>query len=190
MKRPNFPAGPAAARGFTVIELLATVTIAAILAAVAAPSMREMTANARLKGHNGALQESLMLARTEAIKRNARVVVCRSSDQASCAISGDWQQGWIVFVDADDSATVDSGEGILQKIAPLSGSFILKASGNVTEYVSYTGTGAAKVKASQNFQSGVFTLCQPGGGDARQIEILATGRLSFGREPVSSCTGS
>jgi type IV fimbrial biogenesis protein FimT len=180
----------AAVRGFTVIELLATVTIAATLAAVAAPAMRGMVATARLKSHNSSLQESLMLARTEAIKRNARVVVCKSADQATCTDSGDWQQGWIVFVDNDDSATVTAGEAILHKVQPLAGSFILKSSGNVTEYVSYSSTGAPKVRSSQSFQSGVFTLCQPTAGDARQIEILATGRLSMGRDPVTSCTAS
>jgi type IV fimbrial biogenesis protein FimT len=46
------------------------------------------------------------------------------------------------------------------------------------------------VSASQDFQNGVFTLCQPAGGDARQIEVFVTGRLSMRAEPVSTCTAS
>ena len=183
--------GAAPARGFTLIELLVTMTIVAVLAAVAAPSFRSTMTNARLKSHNSALQESLMLARGEAINRQARVVVCRSADQATCAGSGDWQQGWIVFVDSNDSASVDAGEPILQKVGKLSGSFILKVTdGNVGSYVSYTNTGAARLSASQTFQSGTFALCQPGGGASREIDLFTSGRLGLRSEAMASCTAS
>lgn len=178
-------------RGFTLIELLVTIGIAAVLAGLAAPSFRELVANNRLKSHISALQTSLMLARNEAINRKARVVVCKSADQASCTADGGWQQGWIVFIDADDDASVDPTETVLQKVEALSGSFILQGGGNVGDYVSYTSTGAARLKASDTAQFGLFNLCQaPAGGNARQIEVFATGRLSYGKEPVSSCTGS
>ena len=185
---PARAAGPQ--RGFTLIELMVTIGIAAVLAAVAAPSFQGLVANSRLKSHNNAIQTSLTMARSEAIKRKARVVVCKSADQASCSTSGDWQQGWIVFVDTNDSATVDAGEAILEKVAPLSGAFVLKGDGNLTEYISYTSSGAAKVKASDTFQTGTLTLCQTAGGNARLIELFATGRLSFSKATISSCTAS
>lgn len=173
--------------GFTLIELLVTIGIAAMLMGVAAPSMKDFIANSRLKSHNSALESSLMLARSEAVKRQARVVVCRSSTQTGCT-SGAWQQGWIVFVDSDDSASVDAGEPILEKVGVLTGSFILRGDGSVADYVSYTKSGAAKLRASDTTQTGTFILCQPTGGSARQIAVLATGRLSFGKEPVVSCS--
>ena len=182
-------------RGFTLIELLVTLGIAAVLAGLAAPSVRDLVANSRLKTHNSALEGSLMLARTEAVKGHAgdgsntfaRVVVCASSNQTGCT-SGDWQQGWIVFVDRNDSAAVDAGEPILEKVGALSGSFILRGAGNVAEYVSFTKSGAARLRTLDTSQTGTFTLCQPTGGSARQITVLATGRLSFGKEPVASCS--
>jgi len=177
-------------RGFTLIELMVTIGIIAVLAGLAAPSFREMVANNRLKSHISALQTSLMMARNEAINRKSRVVVCKSADQASCTTSGDWQQGWIVFIDSNDSASVDAGESVLQKVPALSGSFILVGGGNLDDYVSYTSTGAAREKASDTVQSGLFNLCQTAGGNARQIEVFATGRLTYGKEPVTTCTGS
>jgi len=177
-------------RGFTLIELLMTILIAAVLAGLAAPSFRELVANNRLKSHISALQTSLMLARNEAINRKVRVVVCKSADQASCTTAGNWQQGWIVFLDTNDSASVDPGETVIQKVGALSGAFILKGGGNVGDYVSYTSTGAARVKASDTPQVGLFNLCQTAGGNARQIEVFATGRLTYGKEPVASCSAS
>ena len=177
-------------RGFTLIELMVTIGIVAVLAGLAAPSFRELLANNRLKSHISALQTSLMMARNEAINRKARVVVCKSADQASCTTAGNWQQGWIVFIDSNDSASVDAGETVLQKVSALSGSFILQGGGNLGNYVSYTSTGAAREKASDTAQFGLFNLCQTAGGNARQIEVFATGRLTYGKEPVTSCTGS
>jgi len=181
---------PSRALGFTLIELMVTIGIAAVLAGLAAPSFRDLIANNRLKSHTSALHTSLLQARSEAIKRNSRVVLCKSSDGATCATSGDWQQGWVVFADADNDAQIDAGELIIQKVAALSGDFVLKGDGDLADYVSYSSTGATKLKASDTFQTGTFSLCQLGvaGGKARQIELFATGRLSIGQAPAATCT--
>jgi type IV fimbrial biogenesis protein FimT len=183
---------PNRALGFTLIELLVTIAIAAVLAGLAAPSFRDLMANNRLKSHTSALHTSLLQARSEAIKRNSRVVVCKSLDGATCATSGDWQQGWVVFADADNDAVVDAGELVIQKVDALSGDFVLKGDGDLADYVSYSSTGAPKLKASDTFQTGGFSLCQLGvtGGNARQIELFATGRLSIGQAVAPTCTAS
>lgn len=183
---------PGRSRGFTLIELMVTIGIAAILAGLAAPSFRELIANNRLKSHATAFHTSLLLARSEAIKRKGRVVLCKSSDGAACMTAGGWQQGWIVFADANDNASLDAGEVVIQKVASLSGSFVLKGEGDLVDYVSYTSTGAPKLTASDSYQTGTFSLCQLGvsGGNARQFEIFATGRLSIGQAPAASCTAA
>jgi hypothetical protein len=95
-----------------------------------------------------------------------------------------------MFADANDNAAVDTGEPVLQKVPALSGEFLLKGSGDLASYVSYSSTGAPKVKASDSPQTGVFSLCQLGvaGGNARQVELFATGRVSVAQAPAATCT--
>lgn len=178
------------ARGFTLIELAVTLSIVAVLAALAAPSLDSIMTNSRFKTHANALQSSLLMARSESIKRRVRVVACKSADQETCTTSGGWEQGWIVFVDTNDSASVDPAEraGIIDKVPALSGAFQLRGGGNVGNYVSFTSSGAAKLSGSDTFQSGVLLLCPAGGGEARQLELFATGRFASSKTNVTTCT--
>lgn len=176
-------------RGFSLIELMVTVAIVAILAALAAPSFRTQTDSARLTAHANALLSSLLLARTEAIKRNARVVLCKSSDGATCTTSGDWQQGWIVFVDANNNAQrTDPTELLVQQVAALSGDFKLTGDSNLVDYVSYSGTGAVQLTTG-GFQAGTFTLCRRSATTVtgREIVLNAPGRPSIRPTTLTSC---
>lgn len=81
--------------GFTLVELAVTLVIAAVLAAVATPSMSAMLVGNRIRTSGSDLMSAMLLARSEAIKRNAQVSVQPTS--------GNWSQGWIV-------AAVSNGE--------------------------------------------------------------------------------
>jgi len=91
------------AAGFTLVEMVVTLAVLAILAALAVPGLQDVLQNARrattVNGFIGAVQ----LARSESVKRHWPVSLCRSEDGRSCAGSGDWAAGWLVFV-PDDAA--------------------------------------------------------------------------------------
>lgn len=75
-------------RGFTLIELMVTITVAAVLLTIALPSFVNTTLNSKLRATANNLSAAVMLSRSEAIKRNAATQLCPSDNDSSC--SGDW----------------------------------------------------------------------------------------------------
>ena len=76
---------PPRLRGFTLIELMLVLVILAVFLSLAAPSMRDMVMTSQVRSSASDLYESVILARSEAIKRAANVDLI--------PVSGSWQNG-------------------------------------------------------------------------------------------------
>ncbi len=92
--------------GFTLLELMVTIAVVGVLLTVGVPSLRTFMQGNQLISSTNELLSALHIARSEAIKSNGRVTICESSNGTSCANSGtgDWKDGWIVFIDAIGNA--------------------------------------------------------------------------------------
>lgn len=159
--------------GYTLGELLTTIGVVGILSAVAIPSMQATINNNRRATMTNDLSYSIQIARSEAIARNQQVRVCPSSNRTSCN-GADWNEGWIIFNDLDQSAAPNGTETILLTVEGRDGIDI------------YTGTFAASFAYRPNGRimgedfddnTGQFTICDSRGADqARVVSIAASGR--------------
>lgn len=182
--------------GFTLIELIVTLAIAAILITVAGPNFLAFIKNNRLTAQANNMVGSLQLARSEAVKRNKTVTVCRSDNPTVslpalpvCNTGTNWKNGWIVFVDNNGDGARDAGETtILQQHEALSGGNNLygSASTNVKKFISFKDTGFVVTGSS-----GTLALCDDRGTAAgKDIVISSTGHISTTSPPtlITTCT--
>ena len=83
-------------RGFTLFELMVTVAVAGVILTFGVPNFASFLANSRAVNDTNDLVTSLNLGRSEAIRRGSTVLVCSSTDGATCSASTDWSTGWII----------------------------------------------------------------------------------------------
>ncbi|MEM1110601.1 MAG: GspH/FimT family pseudopilin [Pseudomonadota bacterium] len=164
--------------GFTVIELMIVLTVAAVILSVAVPTFETIVKNNRLYTQSNDFYLSLMRARSEALARVQRVTVCPANSGFSNCSGTTWENGWIVFVEdfASQNGSVDAGEDIILVQQTLSGSNTLRGSNNVASYVSYLGDGLTTTMAPAP-QTGIFVLCDDRGiSEGKGIRLNASGR--------------
>jgi type IV fimbrial biogenesis protein FimT len=190
---PLFPSHPArdrldAAHGFSLIETMVVMALAAGLVVLAAPSMAQLGDSIRLTAASNAFLSHLYLARSEAIKRRGRIVLCKSADGVSCASGGGWDQGRLVFHDLNNNGVLDRGEPVLASEERLHSSLRMTGNQNVGRYVSFDPTGTTRLVGG-GFQAGTVTLCRQslGRGEARQIILNALGRPRVHKAAVDEC---
>ncbi len=138
-----------AGRGFTIIEVLVVIAVAGVLLALATPSMARFVAEWRVKDAANSIIGQLRLARVEAIRTSRPVILCPSaSGGASCAASTatEWKDGWLLFVDNDNSGTyASSKDKLLKKQGPLKG--LAGLTKNQDGYLTFWPTGIMRLSA-------------------------------------------
>ena len=141
--RLHRPFAPGRAQtGFTLTELMVTLTIVAILCGIGVPSFRYVTTGNRLSTKVNALLGDMQLARTEAIKENTSIIICSSSDGATCSGSDEWKSGWIVWNDPNGNGSLDTNEAVLHQQQPLNSQDTVQASNGITQ-ITFNRTGFA-----------------------------------------------
>lgn len=161
------------ASGFTAVELMVSLAIVGILLAIAVPSLSDATLSSQLSSNANRLAASATLARSEAIKRNASVVVCMSADGASCASSGGWEQGWVML----------RGATVLSREQAANTGFKLNVSPTNATSLTFDATGVGSTQAT-------FTVCRGSpnvGAQERVVTLSATGRATVSKTSSGTC---
>jgi type IV fimbrial biogenesis protein FimT len=165
------------AAGFTIIELMFVVALMAVLLGIGAPALTNMVTSNRISSIAGDLMADLSFARATAISRSQRVHICASNDQATCNGSS-WNQGWLIFVDANSNGNIDAGETIVRVHDQLPIGMAVTIAPTTLD-LSFRPTGPADAART-------FTVCKTG-FIGRTIAINATGR-ALSTQTASACT--
>lgn len=101
--------------GVTLVELMITLAVLAVLLAVAVPSFATLIASSRLTTSTNELLSAMAQSRSEALRRGQRVVLCiqNPNNPGQCMNAGNWEQGWMAFVDLDRDGTLDANEDLI-----------------------------------------------------------------------------
>jgi type IV fimbrial biogenesis protein FimT len=168
-------------QGFTIVELMVTIAVAAILFGLALPSLSRFVLVNQTSAAAEDLLADLYYARTEAIKEASTITLCASNNPTatapSCAgTTATTFNGWVVFVDSNANGALDTGETVLRVHALMPTGITTSTDG---DYVSFAATGFAQAPSAQN-----VTFCNKygntssyaGNSASRAVTISATGR--------------
>lgn len=161
--------------GFTLLELVAVIVVAAIMVTMAVPSFVTFVKNNRMTTQINDFVASTNMARMEAIKRSQRVVVCKSSDGNTCSTSAaGWEQGWIAFVDANANGAHDAAEDIISSHNALTDGTTLTGYTDLANPFYFNSNGTSSLTGYAE-----MVLCDPShnASGSRAISINPVGRV-------------
>ena len=173
-------------RGFTLIELMVTLTVLAIVLGIAVPSFQKQIINSKSLTFSEEFAAALNYARSQAVKTTKRVSICASADGATCDDEGRWSEGFIVF---QDDATSDTAEavtlGTIYRVWPKlssAGTFEVKRVDSKTSkdatFIRYTSLGTLAPIEDMSISASVkLTGCS--GKAARKISVNFSGLVSI-----------
>ena len=156
--------------GFTLIELMITLAVAAIVLLVAVPSFDNLMEKNRVEAAQKDLARDIAFARQAAATRNTFVSICKSSDGASCG--GNWKQGWITYVDVPGgtAGVVDGDDDVLRVHAAINSSDSLTS---VDDFLQFSASGALQEPDASLPE---FKICSASGDHVQGLTVLRSGR--------------
>ncbi|HEY9024423.1 MAG TPA: GspH/FimT family pseudopilin [Burkholderiaceae bacterium] len=175
---PFFAANVPAARrrrpraGFTLVELMVTIAIVAIVAALGVPSFMRVLARHAINSQAEELQDAVRIGRNEAMKRSGPVVLCRTEETnpSHCAGSGGSWQTWVLFTDVNRSGAFAAGDAILRQHMDVSSRMTVR--GNASS-IRFEATGIAHADTGS---STIVLAERNGGGNPWQRQVCVNPR--------------
>lgn len=156
--------------GFTLMELLTTMGVAALLASIAVPSFTTLSLNSKRVSSTNELVSALHFARSSAVLRNERFTVCTTSNGTACEAVG-WDQGWLAFADLSGDQAVNFGETVSR--SGLGGVGLSIVSAEFPNFFIYRPNGRV-MGAVTTTNTGDFTICDRRGAEHARVIIIDT----------------
>lgn len=168
--------------GFTLVEMMVTLTLISIVLAIGVPNFKNTVRNTQLTAQSNEFVAVMNYARSEAIKRGARVSVCASDptitgNTAQTLCTGAWNKGWLMFTDPNGNCSIDTGEQSIRIHGGLNVNTTFTAVKSI-DSSAITCIGYNLSGNSTTTDSDVnFTMCDPILKLSRSITINMVGHL-------------
>jgi type IV fimbrial biogenesis protein FimT len=172
--------------GFTLLEALVVLALIGVLAALAAPAVTGMRARHQLQAQAEGLLDSLVLARSEALRRQQRVTLCPRTHDNACDATAQWQNGWLVFVDGNDNAQREADEPLIEVHGDLPPTVRMGVTSTVKGYFSYGSEGRSQSTGGA-FMAGTWRFCQASAPEGWQVVSNALGKPRIEKYTPQTC---
>ncbi|OEZ52302.1 type II transport protein GspH [Janthinobacterium sp. MP5059B] len=174
--------------GYTLPELLAVLAIAALLAAVAMPSLQQVLARQQVRTAATDLFSAIELTRAQAMARGQRVLLMPAG-----AGGVDWRTGWLIFIDRNANLAFDGDDELLFRQGPLPAGITAQfafSSATAPFYIAYNGAGRS-CSATNSLAARWGTLSLALGKQVRHIKINMLGRVRVcdPQQQATNCSG-
>jgi len=177
------PGGRRTSHGFTLIELMVTLGVLAVVIGIGIPLFTGMTNGNRLTGAANEMVAAFQIARSEALRSNARTVLCQSADSVTCSSASPWR-GWIVFTDANGNNLPDAAE--IHRVGTIEIPLEVRTSGNIlNSRITFRGDGLAY--SNNALLAANIRVCLPTTRpetNIRELNIAIGGRIAV-RAPIN-----
>lgn len=188
--------------GFTLIELLFVVALVAIMLVIAVPSFTSFISNYRATSAVNDFLQGVTLTRNEALKRGRRVMMMPNNSAGAPSVTGDWKNGWTIFVDTNNNQTLDPAEvaagNLIYQHGPLDASITVSDSaggagapftdGASKTYVSFDGTGYPRQLGGGGLAGGIVLTDTTGSSINKRTLCLANlGRPRIVKDVAETC---
>jgi len=160
--------------GFTLTELMVTLTIGAILLTAGAPSLSRFIESNRLATVTNEFIIQVNTARAEAVKRGVPVILCESTSGTACTTTGSWNNGWLAFADVDSSSAWTVGDSMLLVHAAIPGNLSITSAANT---VTFNRLGTVDAG------NGDYVICNSKIQQKRTITLQSVGQTQLQEGP-------
>lgn len=177
------------ASGYTLVELVITVALGALILVIAMPGFAAITHKNRINSAATQLYLTLNTARSEALKRRSAVRVCPSADSSSCRTDGDWSAGWLIFEDGNGNNVPDGSEIIsLVNSKSLHAGIEMQVTSSMASYLQFQPTGGA---IGSGGNTGELKICHSNSTVySKTVSVSATGRVDAVSQDPTNCVES
>lgn len=167
-------------RGFTLIELMVTLAVIAIVATIAVPAMSDMVTRSRTTASFNELQGLISYARSESAKTpGSSILLCPSTNGTGCSTGQEnWNVGWLIARDINSDNSVDTGDTVLKVVAPMASGLSLKVKSAASVTFATKALSLTRNGAPAGGNQVTFKLCDAfGASEARGIIMSVSGQV-------------